>query len=337
MPKIFKIVDIGQDPNFEPTLMYDINSRQEIVVSLFSECNLKCDFCFQKNIDTIYWSPSNTDVRINLMRSCVPNIPRSKIKVKLAGGELFQNHLIKRGALNDYQRFIDNTIKIIEENNKSYYFSITSNLVFTKYREQIAEFLQNNNIELYASYDFEGRFSSTDIVDRFIDNVEYLNSVGIKPTINFVLTKKAATMLMYQQDHHLVKTFNKLHSTNEVSYEYYTDMNVPQYDLTEKELGEVFIFLYNHYPNVKEIQSLVDPNCDESKYCNSSIWIDTVTLYQCCNHLKYVNEFVDNKQCIMCDFYKTCRMSCPRLYSKQKHCHLKIFYEYCKDHQIISI
>lgn len=336
MNKVYEIVDIGRNPNVAPTLMYDENSRQEIIVSLFSECNLKCSFCFQKNIETIYWSPSNTDIRIRLMEECVPNIRRSRIKVKIAGGELFQNHLIKRGALDDYQRFIDQSIKIIEDNNKTYYFSITSNLVFTKYRERVAEFLQKNNIELYASFDFDGRFPSKAIVDRFVENVEYFNSVGIKPVINFVLTKKAATMLMYQPDHYLVEAFNKLHATNEVSYEYYTDMNVPQYDLTEKELGEVFIFLYNHYPNIKEIQSLVDPDYNGSKYCNSSIWIDTITLYQCSDHLKYVNEFVDNKQCITCDFFKNCRMSCPRLYSKQKHCHLKIFYEYCQDHQIIS-
>ena len=220
MPKIFKIVDIGQDPNFEPTLMYDINSRQEIIVSLFSECNLKCDFCFQKNIDTIYWSPSNTDVRINLMRSCVPNIPRSKIKVKLFGGELFQDKY-SDNQFGLYQYFVDTIKDKLESMQRTFQLFVSSNMIF-KNQKRVFEWLKANKVIIRCSFDFNGRFTKRYQLQQFVKNVYACKDAGLDPHLAVIITNDCIDTIVNQQSCELLDVFNQFYSDGILAqFDYY--------------------------------------------------------------------------------------------------------------------
>lgn len=84
------VIPIQLHNNPEDSLFFDEKQTQEIVVSLFSECNMKCKFCFQKNIDIIRWSKENTDIRIRLFEKALPKIKRHNIKIKIAGASYFK-------------------------------------------------------------------------------------------------------------------------------------------------------------------------------------------------------------------------------------------------------
>ena len=329
-----KIVPIVTNTNYDINhnhLMFNKNQTQEIVVSLFSECNLRCKFCFQKNIERLKWNPNVTEARLRLTKQSICNVSRNRIKIKLAGGELFQDQLIEKGSLNDYQHFIDEISEYIKTKNKSCYFTITTNMILKKHVKEVISFIKQNNIEIICSYDFDGRFPSQKHVKLFCENVELFHKNGIDVTINFVVTKKAVDMLTYQQNHELVIVFNELYRKYPINYEYYTNMNIAEYDMSEKELGYALISLYKLYPELINLKIVCNSQTNISKSCSQTIWIDNTILYQCCDHKKAVDRFIKNKQCFTCMHFYRCQMSCPRIFSNNKDCHLKILYDYLND------
>lgn len=341
MPKIFKIVDIGQDPNFEPTLMYDINSRQEIIVSLFSECNLKCDFCFQKNIDTIYWSPSNTDVRINLMRSCVPNIPRSKIKVKLAGGELFQDKY-SDNQFGLYQYFVDTIKDKLESMQRTFQLFVSSNMIF-KNQKRVFEWLKANKVIIRCSFDFNGRFTKRYQLQQFVKNVYACKDAGLDPHLAVIITNDCIDTIVNQQSCELLDVFNQFYSDGILAqFDYYdgfdTIMNstssiVDPSQPSEERLVDFMIYLDQHYTDVDFIQEMYKAS-HQNRHCCHGATITDKLYYECCNLHDVTLSILDKKSCYTCPFFNICPGMCNRVFHNSgSFCHLKAFFEYLQAKQ----
>ena len=113
--------------------------------------------------------------------------------------------------------------------------------MFDKSFDLIVDFIKRNHIELVASFDFDGRFQTDGQLQLFMTNVDRLTKVGIKVRINFVLTRAAIQMLVDKNSTKIINAFNDLYVNHDVFLEYYTNMHISKYDISEKELGIAII------------------------------------------------------------------------------------------------
>jgi hypothetical protein len=166
----------------------------EVIISLFTKCNLNCDFCFQSHTNDI-----DIEAIKNIPKLLEDNYPEelknSELKqviLGFLGGELFSDD-IPDSMFSIYEEVCNNVILLIKENLPCVSITLDwlTNGIFTNYT-RVIKLLNNitfNNITqlIGLSYDPIGRFRTKDQFEMFINTFKYFHNY--KPEISITLTK----------------------------------------------------------------------------------------------------------------------------------------------------
>lgn len=300
----------------------------EVELSLFENCNIKCDFCF---LDT----KSKENMSVDAMMSklgIVDEFLKSKtgaahmLQVNFLGGELFQDSLIKEGYLTHYAVMAHS----ISEMAKKYGFKEcriiwVTNLLFAN-KEAVknhVDMLRDLGIDnhLIISYDFDGRPMS----NRYRSNLEWFGPEYII-SLSLVGTIPSIIEFMKDRDEYFK---NELYG----KYNAYFDSYIPEHgfdDLMPSDhlMYKWYKFMADNYPKLKPIATLLgsDENYMKCLSLNKiTIFPDNTTSN--CRWDRYVQDdfntrldihdnanmmqtYIDEEGCLSCEYFQKCGLRC---------------------------
>lgn len=307
---------------------YRKNSAQEITLSLFTHCNLHCDFCYQNKSKDI---SVNFDDSLKLFEQAVITTPKTSIVVRLFGGELFSDD-IPDDIFKRYSWFINQLYHISKSHNKTCELFLVSNLIHKKKRVfDLFQKLSHLNIRLIASFDLVGRFNHDTIVRLFVNNVNKYRTI-IETSISVVATQENINAIVTNGKY--IDIFEYLYDMCDISFDYYTYNDNRVVD--EHTLTEFFKFLYFHYPRVENITALVRgikqgiPQ-GASSTCPAFHIINNNILWSCCNMEMVQKKHCLRKRCFECSYYNICPRACVRIMSEFDDCHIKSTFDIIKN------
>lgn len=310
----------------ENHILIDNDSNKELSISLFGECNMKCEFCIQ-NIRHSYrardvdWDKVIGDVEI-----VFKNISRKAVTIVLYGGELFHDG-IKQNTFDHYYDLLNRINALAIKYNKTVEYHVASNLVHSD-TQRVIKLLQTFNINsLYCSFDFKQRFHSNKQLETFLSNIDTYSKY-FKIVVGVTCTKANIDCLIDHKDP-IIDVFDDLYSRFPIVFDYYHCNGSSYNDVTEDQLVDFFKYLYINYRNVATIQELIDSfhNGNGRCQCPASYIIDGVLINQCTDFNTTLKKYVFNKHCFVCQYNKICVHRCPRIMSNYKSCHLKAIYQ----------
>lgn len=177
----------------------------ELVIYLFTKCNLNCAFCFQEHSADLDMNFINSipEKALELLRRDFKDQPTIKqVDIRILGGELFSDN-IPDSYFDEYARVI-NTIR--EQLNKEFPevqvdFIITTNGVW-KNRDRVINFLETNNFKklVSISIDFVGRYPNNSVKQTAYDTVRYLSDKGFQVRTGLVMTKRNIQYILEHPD-----------------------------------------------------------------------------------------------------------------------------------------
>lgn len=310
------------------------SDTQEIVVSLFGECNLRCVFCYDAERFDEKATVEAIHRRLALIEEAITHTTRPKLDVKVFGGELFQDKF-GREIWDAYDEFFTALETLAAKHGKELNVYVASNLQFTsKVMWTVLDLLLTHHIKVRGSFDFVGRFTKDYQIDRFFVNGAGLQSNGVPFELAFVATKPNIEAIMHPTNDHAHQAFEWFYRYSKVQFDFYNDVGVEGYTVTEHELFEFFKFLHLHYPKISTVAERVRNFTDgftTYRYCNRGIWIDNIVQSSCCDFKAKTEEFIQNKGCLTCDHFPYCTGSCVRVFAEESECWVREFFDWLKN------
>ncbi len=302
-------------------IFYHKNTPKEISISLFGECNMRCEFCISNQRHNVK-CPNNFDSTICAAQTEIENTDKNEISIVLYGGELFHDG-IKDKTFDNYQNIITQLSSFASKVNKKISWTLSTNLVHKK-RNRVLTFLNNVGInKLCSSFDFEQRFTNPKLLETFLDNIQWYDQQGIDLCFGFILMN--ANINSFCNNHKLIPIFDWLYSRYPIYYDYYHPTNRSAEIVDERTIGQFLIWLDNHYPNIETLQNL--RNKEHKTCCPATFIIDGVAT-RCCNFPLVTKQYAVKKQCFSCQYKNVCSHPCIRIMSNSSECFVKMYYEY---------
>lgn len=309
--------------------------KKEINVSLFEYCTNNCTFCFQGNDDRTNLSDLIIKRKADLICNLIEKEPNQHLALKIFGGELFEDS-IKEEHFKAYKDFILRVTDKCSEMNKTVSVTLVSNLL-TKRIERVDAFMSEmsiyhgvKDIQLAASFDFDGRFHTRKQLILFIENLFFLKR-WIK-SINIVITKQNIDILLQRKEDEIgtVEAFKTIYENfDSIACDYYNpDLNSCHISMpTDDDLLDFFYYAIDNYPKIMPVNGWVSGReCDLS--CEATIGISSRGRIRNCrdttvacddlfwsedNHKDnsaIENSFINRYGCFKCPWYKRCTMGC---------------------------
>jgi len=301
-----------------------IIDHSEIVINFFDYCNMTCVFCPQDHTDRVGTSSREIISKTNIVLDYIhQNKSTNTFLIHLMGGELFQDELISEGILNDYSDFI----RIVNSNipnGITVEYNFITNLVF-KDTIPVLQFLDDNNLKIAVSYDPTGRFNSAQF-KIFEKNIEIFKS-KIR-MVSTVMTKSNITKLYIGDSYYKylydLFTCHWDHLLVADGYSEILDNQLP----TEREIRDFYIYLVDNYPRIINVEQFLTKVYQVNKMSctrgNSlTIFSDNSIPPGCSGSVitknssigytggsKIVNNFIDSNQCLSCEYYSRCNLTC---------------------------
>ena len=328
------------DSNTRKIVWPDDNQHLEIIISLFTECNLKCSFCGDRYRNLEKFSNQGLQIRLTNIKTVLQTIKPKSVIFKIFGGELFQDKF-EDDVFEAYQSFINDLKDICNHYNVDCIIDVSSNCVWKK-TDRVIKFLKDNDIAIRCSYDEYGRFTKPYQKKLFIDNVFKLKNSGIETSISAVLTKQMIDCITNKLGD--FETFKLLYDNFPFAVDYYDNTSLlPEtnnviddkqdvFQPSEHEISRFLLYCKQYYPNINIVKDLLQSYNNKSnvglKHCIHGIAISDKIYWECCNLDQVTNQYIVNKRCILCNHYSYCIGTCNRLFFNVKlYCHLRTFYD----------
>lgn len=307
---------------------------QEVVISLFGECNLRCTFCYDAERFDERATVAGIMRRLELFEEAIKHITRPRIDVKVFGGELFQDKF-KAPIWDAYDQFFTGLRNLADQYGKALNIYVATNLQYTAIvMEQVIDLLKKHNINVRGSFDFVGRFTQRTQLHKFGQNGIGLINLGIPFELAFVATKPNIYAIMHPKGFELEhNVFNWFYEYSFVQFDFYNDVGIEGYTVTEEELFEFYKFLAVYYPNISTVAERIrnfKQGFVDYRYCNRGIWIDQIIQSTCCDFKAKTEEFIRNKDCLTCEHFTYCTGSCVRVFSEESDCWIRKFFDWLK-------
>lgn len=307
---------------------------QEVVISLFGECNLRCTFCYDAERFDERATVAGILRRLELFEEAIKHVTRPRIDVKVFGGELFQDKF-KAPIWETYDRFFTGLRDLADQYGKVLNIYVATNLQYTAIvMDQVVDLLQKHDIKVRGSFDFVGRFTQRVQLHKFAQNGIGLNDLGIPFELAFVATKPNIDAIMHPKGFELEhNVFNWFYEYSKVQFDFYNDVGIEGYTVTEEELFEFYKFLAVHYPKISTVAERVrnfEHGFVDYRYCNRGIWIDQIIQSTCCDFKAKTEEFIRNKDCLTCEHFTYCTGSCVRVFAEESDCWIRKFFDWLK-------
>lgn len=342
-----------------------------IMFTLMYECNLNCDFCFQKRSKA---NPITSQVKemvsknIKKIEELLPTYEHPYIEYKLLGGELFLSNMNWDWLVNVLQTLIDITKKV----NKIPKFILMTNLihdnnvrniVINKIIKPIKD--QGFMVRLVPSFDINGRFKNKETINIFKENalfykedIAQCNMVLTAPNCRLVSGLQQPTEI----EQYALDTMKYLFHDNNIRFDidYYMARNMEDDPLmpTDDELLACWLTLWYNYPNTRLISKFKINNINEVREVNCcfELQLEGNTITECCREFyglddnpnletpicdNYYNvlisKYIKKNKCLLCKWYKYCPLGCFFYFDnkmkriKNQECVLKRFFDIIKE------
>lgn len=311
--------------NFVSYLLKDkVPDNSEIELHLFEFCNLRCHFCGQDHEDKT--GMSEIDSKIPRILEFIQNNPKQRHMLNIMGGEIFNDEVDDK-LFADYLNLAVKVDEFAKSLGHTAQFNWVTNLVFKKVErvQNLIRELRSRGIktQISTSYDFSGRKNKTWISELFKQNI--LTFKDDVYTVGFVLTKPAIKFLLNEKDEY----FEFLYQHYPLYFDFYVPENGANVLMpTDQDILDAYRFIAKNYPKVNPIRDLLE-NEQNKMTCYS---LNKLTLLPDnrevkCRYLKYRAEdfktpidygtndsiilnFVEENQCLSCQFYSRCSFRC---------------------------
>lgn len=302
-----------------------------ILVELFQQCNLACEFCC--SIDESGKRATKFDK--DTILSFIPLIKRtlpyadqsSKFGICVLGGELYQDRF-------DYSVY-DTFYKQLNEITTGYncFIYTFSNMIFND-RDRVYDLLSSNNIRLNASFDLVGRYPKQKYLEKAIDNILWFADRPIGDSLfNVCLIANRPNMENIINHGINLQYFDILYNHPNIAInfgDYLPVENKLQYIPDDKLIIEFYKHLYDHYPRVQDLQDLFHHK--KKHRCNEIYITQTgVEQWHCSTltntYINYKNNFYNTLHCFQCPYFKQCAQMCYKSYYNRKACWKKVIYD----------
>lgn len=289
-------------------------------IELFPDCNLKCNFCFQRNIECFR---ENREQAISLPKShyinkCMQTIKEHNLftdSIELWGGELFYDHSLE---------YVTSMIKFIKFLNPKL-ITIDTNLIWNVDDNELFQYLNTkfvNAFSLYVSYDPINRYTSDKMSDLFKKNLNQLfksywgTSNGIRKKIELQVLLQPE-VLTQQID---LSVVDDLYNNPKLNVTFYTDYRGYNKDIID-HFHELYFNFMKRYPKCRQAVQMYEPKIHDNNFC-MCLQPDTV-------FLTYNNDFkyIKNSSCI---YHEDASKFKDELLNVYK-CNECKYYSYCKD------
>lgn len=307
--------------------------RLAIEIIPFYNCNLKCSFCKFKNLNNEYYNHVFDDM-IECLANSIKYYHSTFCTLHVCGGEIFQYD--NDHYFDQLTKFYNDLQNISKQNNKTFVYEITSNLIIGDHcRERILKLIKQFNITLTTSFDPVGRFPNDQILNQWLNNVYWFKDKGIPINISMIGHKLNWNRLK-DTNHRMTRTFNQLVKDFDVTLVEYVDSNnLHNYRLTNEELGEMFNWFVDHYPIIAPFKQIIE-NIKSNRVINTPDRCERETLdisqlaivWNCCDKDKLIKNIITHNRCYQCKYQKYCAVNCPLQYNIGDVCCYKINFQY---------
>lgn len=274
---------------------YRYPNYYEITCSLFTKCNLNCDFCSQVHVtdlnettvlDMAYKAFEATEKDFETYKDTL-----KKLEVRFWGGELYSDNIPM-----SYFLIYNEFITLIKELYQSEYpwleieFITTTNGVLTNL-DRLKWFLKSNDMHrVSVSYDYIGRYKTKHQEKLALNTIKSLSDSGFDVNVGIILTKRAINHIL-QDKTELTKFFTDYNAST-INFNFYIPNEGWEVDMPDdNDLWNVYkLCLDNHLYNVKTIFYLMETYLTKkylAKECE-------------CKFLPNVFETGTSKNCIRC-------------------------------------
>lgn len=340
----------------------------ELVIYLFTKCNLNCSFCFQEHsadldIDYIKSIP---DTSMELLSKDITEQPTIKqVDIRILGGELFSDNIpdsyfdLYTEMVNDIRQRMSEKYPDIQVD-----FIITTNGVYSKV-DRLVHFLKKNNFKklISISIDFIGRYPNDKVKSRAYNTIKELSEKGFKVRAGLVMTRRNIEYILTNPDE--FKELVEVYKAEQIVFNFYIPNEGWEEDLpSDEDMWKLFKFCIDNrlfyvsiifYLFETYLQQKFFTKTCECKYIPTIM--DGCTTKDCTQtassldrHLFY-SDFVDEvteenvsdvkaslgvtkRGCLACEHYNYCPQLCWSLttfkHFKPTVCPLKRGYEMIK-------
>ena len=319
----------------------------EIVLYLFTKCNLRCEFCFQDHevgdnyIDENYFN-SLPEKACELMRKELESHPTIKsFDIRMLGGEIFSDD-ISDETLNRYGSIVEQIRSSMKETHPDVNidFICTTNGVWEK-RLRIIHFLEKYSFKkiVSVSIDFVGRYKSDKIKQIAYDTMYTLALDEFFVRAGVVLTKRNIQYILQHPDE--FKDLIRKYKAEQIVFNYYSPNEQWELDLpSDEDLWQIYKFCIDERMfNVSTVFYLMEAYRQQkffTKTCECK-FIPTLTSTSCTKDCaqtasplprerfygEYTSEITEEnvsdvkaslgivkRGCLGCDHYEYCPQPC---------------------------
>ena len=324
----------------------------EIEVSLFENCNIKCDFCFLDQDSTEHTTFPEMLEKVKIMEKFMEERKGTVqvMQVNFLGGELFQDHWMEE-KIEEYYQLATMLAEMAERYEYPMFRIIwVSNFIFKKKElvKGLIDRLRDEGIDnhLIVSYDFEGRPMS----NRYKKHIDWF---GPEYITSFSLVGTVASINKFMQDDD--EYFKYLYSRFNIYFDSFipekgTDDMMPSDSL----IYEWYKFMADKYPKIRPVSTLLanekndmtclslnkitifpdnrTSNCRWHQYDQN----DFKTEYNIDDNAGMMQAHLDEQGCLSCEYFQKCGLRCftqadwrnRKQDMSNPKCPMKAFYNY---------
>ncbi len=315
---------------------------KEIYIELFTDCNIRCDFCCLADKATEF-SKTHILQQLDAFNTIIDKLETKQLTLHVMGGEMFMDKLPRDEMIASYDEFFAKLYAKLKQCGISSKLNISTNLLH--HNVDIALYLSRKyGFSINASFDLSGRFSKTKQLKLFLENLSMIANSTDQFTIGVVLHRQ--NYLAIKDKSKLeTKIFDNLYEryANKINFEYFDEVNqAPQFNIFNEELIDFLILLTRRYPKLPISHSLIaqaNKVSTTDEYCLSYTRIVNGKIFSNCDASIMLHElkkqFIMRNNCLMCEYYKFCGLTCYRIF-KNKTCVLKPVCDYIKNDTNLS-
>lgn len=316
----------------------------ELTCSLFTKCNLNCEFCSQEHAEDL--DPAVVDdIPLKALEYTRDDFHAygntlKKLEVRFWGGELFSDN-IPMSYFNLYNKFVDNITMLFKQEypDLEIEFVTTTNGVLTK-RDRLKAFLKRNNMSrVSVSFDYLGRYRNDKEKQMALDTIKYLSDNGFRVNVGIILTKRSINYILEHPDE-FISLFT-IYGTDTINFNFYIANVGWEVDMpSDDDLWSIYKFCLDHklfgvktlyylYTTIltkeymaKECECKFLPNFFKqgaTKNCiecfsnlGNKLFYDTYSDEITEENVSDVKASlgIEKRGCLMCKHYEYCQMPC---------------------------
>lgn len=267
----------------------------ELTCSIFTKCNLNCEFCSQEHAEDLdeEYLMSIPELAYEATKDDFAKYASTlkKIEVRFWGGELYSDN-IPFSYFIKYQNFVEHFRYVFN----SYYpnleieFITTTNGVLLK-RDRLAVFLRNVGIQrVSVSFDYLGRYRTEQQKQMALDTMKYLADEGFEVNVGIILTKRSINYILEHQEE--FKELFTRYSVATINFNFYVPNEGWEVDMpSDDDMFEMYKFcIDNRLFGIKTVYYLFETWLTKefmSKECE-------------CKFLPNIFKGGTSKNCIQC-------------------------------------